>query len=132
MRQLLKFNLAVRLFVLLTIWAGMATLWNSGRLNNGPVLCWFRALTGHTCPFCGSTRAVGALCAGDLSTAWQLNPFGVIALAGLCAYLIKPELARNLSSYLIGLKNRIGPSVTATSVATLFVLTWAWNITMRW
>ena len=122
----------VRIFALITLWLTMAMLWNSGRLANGPVLCWFRALTGHPCPFCGSTRAVGALCAGDLSAAWQLNPFGVIAFIGLCVYLLKPELARSLSNYLSGLRNRIGPIGTATSVATLFALTWVWNITMRW
>jgi len=125
-------SLPARITALITIWLAMASLWNAGRLTNGPVLCWFRALTGHTCPFCGSTRAVGAFCAGDLSAAWQLNPFGVIAFIGLCVYFLKPELVRSLSNYLSGLRDRIGPIGTATSVATLFALTWAWNITMRW
>ena len=128
-----KLNLLpVRIVVLAMTWVGMAGLWNSGRLTSGPVLCWFRALTGHPCPFCGSTRAVGALCAGNFAAAWKLNPFGVIMFLAFAAYLLKPSLAKTLNRYLSELKGKIGPLMTTTSVATLFALTWAWNITVRW
>lgn len=132
MKQLLKFNLTVRIFVLLIIWSGMAALWNSDRLNTGPVLCWFRALTGHTCPFCGSTRAIGAFCAGNIAAAWKLNPFGVIIFIAFAAYLLKPSLAKTLNSYMAQLKVKIGPIMATTSVATLFAATWVWNIATRW
>lgn len=42
--------------------------------------CPFRALTGFTCPGCGSTRGLHHLLHGDLLGAFQLNPLFVIAL----------------------------------------------------
>ncbi len=33
------------------------------------VPCWFRLLTGLDCPFCGGSRALGALLEGDLAGA---------------------------------------------------------------
>jgi hypothetical protein len=128
-----KLNLLpVRIVVLAMTWVGMAMLWNSGRFTNGPVLCWFRALTGHPCPFCGSTRAVGALCAGNFAVAWKLNPLGVVAFIAFAIYLLKPTLAKTLKDNLRKIQNKIGPVLATTSVVTLFALTWAWNITMRW
>ena len=110
----------------------MAMMWNSGRLANGPVLCWFRALTGHPCPFCGSTRAVGALCAGDLNTAWQLNPLGVIAFLGFIAYAVDPKLAGTVNKQLLKLRTQLGPVWATSGLATLFVATWVWDVTTRW
>ena len=42
--------------------------------------CPFRALTGFTCPGCGSTRGLHHLLHGDLLGAFQLNPLFVIGL----------------------------------------------------
>ena len=125
-------SLSARIAALITVWLAMATLWNSGRLTNGPVLCWFRALTGHPCPFCGSTRAVGTLCAGNFAAAWKLNPLGVIAFLAFAIYLLKPSLAKSLRDNLRKIQYKIGPVLVTTSVATLFVATWAWNISTRW
>lgn len=48
--------------------------------------CPFLALTGWQCPFCGGTRAAGALATGDLTAAWAHNAFIVVgaAVLGLC------------------------------------------------
>jgi len=124
--------LPVRLVALLTLWLTMAMLWNSGRLANGPVLCWFRALTGHPCPFCGSTRAVGALCVGDLNTAWHLNPLGVIAFLCFAAYLVNPNLAGATNKQLLKVKQKLGPVWATSGLATLFAITWVWDIATRW
>lgn len=46
--------------------------------------CWFRRLTGLSCPGCGGTRAVGALLSGDVVAAFRYNlllPLGVLVLA---------------------------------------------------
>lgn len=43
-------------------------------------VCPFRALTGFTCPGCGTTRAVHHLLHGDFSAAFQLNPFTMVLL----------------------------------------------------
>jgi len=122
----------VRIFALITLWLTMAMLWNSGRLANGPVLCWFRALTGHPCPFCGSTRAVGALCAGDLNTAWHLNSLGVIAFLCFAAYLVNPNLAGATNKQLLKVKQKLGPVWATSGLATLFAITWVWDIATRW
>ena len=124
--------LPVRLVALIVLWLGMAMLWNSGRLTNGPVLCWFRALTGHPCPFCGSTRAAGALCAGDLNTAWHLNPLGVIAFLCFGAYLLNPKLAGAANRQLLKVKKKLGPVWATSGLATLFAMTWVWDIAARW
>lgn len=42
--------------------------------------CPFRALTGHWCPGCGSTRALHQLLQGDVGAAAGLNPLMVAAL----------------------------------------------------
>ncbi len=46
--------------------------------------CWFRRLTGLSCPGCGGTRAVGALLSGDVVAAFRYNlllPLGLLVLA---------------------------------------------------
>lgn len=125
-------SLPARIAALITLWLGMAMLWNSGKLANGPVFCWFRALTGQPCPFCGSTRAVGALCAGDLNTAWQLNPLGVIAFLGFIAYVLDPKLAGTANMQLLKLRTQLGPVWAPYGLAALFVATWVWDVTTRW
>ncbi len=47
--------------------------------------CPLLTVTGIQCPFCGSTRAVGALLAGDLAAAWQFNALLVLAIPLLAA-----------------------------------------------
>jgi hypothetical protein len=51
-----------------------------GGTSLGVTVCPFALLTGHACPGCGLTRAVGALLTGDLPGALRLHP-----LAGLVA-----------------------------------------------
>lgn len=47
--------------------------------------CWFHALTGLDCPFCGGSRALGALLHGDLRAALSVNAFAVVVLLPLAA-----------------------------------------------
>jgi hypothetical protein len=51
--------------------------------------CPFRALTGFTCPGCGSTRGVHHLLHADPVAAFQLNPLFVIALPFLLYALVR-------------------------------------------
>ena len=44
------------------------------------LVCPFFALTGFTCPGCGTTRGLHALLHGDVVTAFQFNPLMVLAL----------------------------------------------------
>ena len=52
-------------------------------------LCWFKALTGLPCAFCGATRAVFALARLDLLAAVRLNPLVcVLGFGGLAAFVL--------------------------------------------
>lgn len=52
------------------------------------VTCPLRATTGVPCPFCGITRGVGRLFAGDISGALSLNPASVLLVFGAIALLL--------------------------------------------
>ena len=65
--------------------------------------CWFHALTGADCPFCGGSRALGSLLHGDLAGALRFNAFAVLVLlpagiAGL-ALLARMELGLPIPSW---------------------------------
>jgi hypothetical protein len=51
--------------------------------------CPFRALTGFTCPGCGSTRGLHHLLHGDPVAAFQLNPLFVMGLPFMLYALIR-------------------------------------------
>lgn len=48
--------------------------------------CWFRALTGLPCPFCGATHAGLALLHGDALAAVRINPLASIVYAAVGFY----------------------------------------------
>ncbi|HEV2883453.1 MAG TPA: DUF2752 domain-containing protein [Pyrinomonadaceae bacterium] len=56
-------------------------------------ICPFRALTGFTCPGCGSTRALHHLLHGDVVGAFQLNPFMMVMLPIMLFVLVRHTLA---------------------------------------
>ena len=121
-----------RLMLVATTWLVLASLWNSGLVEDGPILCWFRALTGHPCPFCGSTRAVSALCAGDVSAAWSLNPLGTIAFVILALFFVVPAPMQQGVNRLRSALPPMPQWVMVSAIGALFFATWAWNISTRW
>ncbi|MEP6741962.1 MAG: DUF2752 domain-containing protein [bacterium] len=54
-------------------------IFDPGKSGFFPV-CPFRALTGFTCPGCGSTRGMHALMHGDIAAAFKFNPLLVLSL----------------------------------------------------
>lgn len=76
------------IWLLLSIAAAYLFVFEPGKNGFFP-LCPFRALTGFTCPGCGSTRALHQLLHGHLSAAFTLNPLFLIALPFLFAVLIR-------------------------------------------
>lgn len=48
--------------------------------NEGPVVCPFRAATGHPCPTCGLIRTAHSALRGDIGAAWAVNPFDAFFL----------------------------------------------------
>jgi hypothetical protein len=47
-------------------------------IENGPVVCPFRAVTGLPCPTCGLTRVAHSLMRGNLGSALAINPFDTL------------------------------------------------------
>lgn len=52
-------------------------------------ICPFRALTGFTCPGCGSTRGMHQLLHGNLGAAFEFNPLLLLALPFLAYALLR-------------------------------------------
>src|SRR6266540_641485 len=53
------------------------------------LVCPFRALTGFTCPGCGSTRGLHRLLHGDIVSALEFNPLMVLSLPFLLYALVR-------------------------------------------
>ena len=109
----------------------MRWLWHTNRIDHGPILCPFRLLTSHSCPMCGSTRAVAALSAGDISSAARLNPFGMsLAIMG-GLWWIAPKSAMAFSQRLQAHNSQSARWVMVVIVVVSFTLSWLWNVS-RW
>lgn len=52
-------------------------------------VCPFRALTGFTCPGCGSTRGMHQLLHGNIGAAFEFNPLLLVALPFLLYALVR-------------------------------------------
>lgn len=53
----------------------------------GPALCPIRFCTGHACPGCGLTRAVGAAVRGDIELSLRFHPLALFLVAQLAVGL---------------------------------------------
>lgn len=62
---------------------GVAMTRNPATIEDGPVLCPFRLLTGVECPGCGTTRAWVYAGNGQWGEALSANPFGVVLLVAV-------------------------------------------------
>jgi hypothetical protein len=71
--------MAAALWSLLAGGAAYLFFFEPGRTGFFP-LCPFRALTGLTCPGCGTTRALHQLLHGHVVAAFELNPLLLLAL----------------------------------------------------
>ena len=76
------------------VWATLAAggtylfFFEPGRTGFFPV-CPFRALTGFTCPGCGSTRGLHRLLHGDVVAAFEFNPLLILSLPFLFYALMR-------------------------------------------
>jgi len=71
-----------------------AVLLSPDGIEDGPVLCPFRLLTGLPCPGCGLTRAWVYLAHGQWRDSFLANPFGMVMVALLVALVIAVVTAR--------------------------------------
>lgn len=56
---------------------GVAAVMSPAGIDDGPVICPFRRLTGLECPGCGLTRSWVHAMHGNLGTSWAEHPFGI-------------------------------------------------------
>ena len=76
------------------VWATLAAgatylfLFEPGKTGFFPV-CPFRAITGFTCPGCGSTRGLHRLLHGDVVSAFEFNPLLILSLPFLLYALLR-------------------------------------------
>lgn len=61
----------------------LAALTDQAGVDDGPVICPCRRLTGLPCPGCGLTRSWVFALHGDLGAAVLANPFGLVLLVGV-------------------------------------------------
>jgi hypothetical protein len=76
------------IWLTLAVGAVYIFVFEPGRSGFFPV-CPFRALTGFTCPGCGTTRGLHKLFHGDVVGAFQLNPLMLLLLPILFFVLIR-------------------------------------------
>ncbi|WP_188113594.1 DUF2752 domain-containing protein [Nocardioides humilatus] len=57
-------------------------------IEDGPVICPFRALTGLPCPGCGLTRSWVYAAHGWWRDSFASNPFGLVVVAGILALAV--------------------------------------------
>lgn len=84
----------------------------------GVPTCLFYAQSGLPCPGCGLTRSVTSFFHGKFLSAWDFNPFGVIAAALFVAMAIGPLLPRRLKERLVS-RPPIPDRVMGTTVLLL-------------
>lgn len=75
----------------------VAALLPAGGIEDGPILCPFRFLTGLPCPGCGLTRSWVYLMHGDLGSALASNWFGpvlIVAVLALTLVTVRARLVR--------------------------------------
>lgn len=96
-------------------------LWDPAR-NGGPPLCPYSLVTGHSCPGCGLTRAIGALLRGRVHEAVTLHPLApavaALVIVGLLVGRRDPDRLRRV------VQSPAGYALGALLVVA-FVATWA-------
>jgi len=66
-----------------------------GGIEDGPIICPFRRLTGLPCPGCGLTRAWVHLAHGQWQESFLAHPFGIVSVL-LAVALVALVVARRL------------------------------------
>jgi hypothetical protein len=90
----------------------VAAVADPATIEDGPVLCPFRLMTGLPCPGCGLTRSWVYLAHGQVDDALGANPFGFVTMAA--AVVLAVVVAATL------LRRRPVPSLNPVLRSTIF------------
>ena len=133
MTELRKFYYCITSFLI----AGLGWMaWNLfyfQQSNPGLEICLLKNTVGLPCPSCGTTCSVLHLLQGDLSTAFFLNPFGIVAFMGMVVFpfWILYDYwngKKTLWTYYLQFINFFSNKKFSTVVIVLVLLNWIWNI----
>ena len=97
-----------------------------------PSVCPLQLASGHACPLCGMTRAVGSLASGDVTAAVEYHPMAIVLsvqLAVLAVIVTQDSPLSNKQWFGAG-SGRAAPLVWGNAV--LFIAVWAfrWRFNM--
>lgn len=109
-------------------------LWGGQKVTPEVNVCIIKHLSGIPCPSCGSTRAILSLSDGQVLTAFQLNPFGIvlgILMLALPVWIVIDVIRGQNSlfkAYQQAERHLNNPRF-AVPLVGLVLLNWIWNIT---
>jgi hypothetical protein len=133
MSELRKFYYFTTSFLLLGLsWVGW-NLFCFQQAKPGLQICVLKNTVGVACPSCGTTRSILHVLHGDITHAFLLNPFGLIAFTGMVVipfwicydYLTSK---RSLWSAYLWTMAILQNKKFSFLVVILVVLNWIWNI----
>lgn len=96
-------------------------------IEQGPVACPFRAVTGLPCPTCGLTRATHWLMRGDVARAFAVNPFDTAFLLVVVPAFIGMWVANRTGGFAVRMSmSRSERRVAWTAIAAVAAANWAY------
>jgi hypothetical protein len=101
-------------------------------LSSLPSICPTQIFTGHACPLCGITRAVGSLASGDLTAAVAYHPMAIVLSIQIAALGFLFARGSSLSdARWFGSESR-GASTLVAANALMFLAIWIfrWRFNM--
>lgn len=123
------------IIILIACFSGyLYLLFTNNYAENGQIsVCMIKNATGYPCPSCGTTRAVQAICQGDIIGSFWLNPFGIIVSISMLLlpfWIIFDLIFKRKSFYLAynKMETIIKQKKIAIPLIILVVLNWIWNI----
>lgn len=96
-------------------------------------LCFIKHTTSIPCPSCGTTRSINKLVSGDISSAFLINPMGILSalLLLVCPlWIIRDWFTRADSFFRFYqyMEQLIRRPIIAWPLIILVLLNWIWNI----
>lgn len=102
--------------------------------GNSPGICFFRNITGHPCPACGSTRSLQMIAGGDLAEAFFVNPLGYLVGLGMLllpSWIVFDLITKRYSAYSAFIafdrKMKDRPVILILILIPL-ILNWIWSL----
>lgn len=109
-------------------------IWNYYEtLGSGPVVCFFRSVTGIHCPSCGTTTSIIYLLHGNFTGALTANPLGflmILAVVIVPFWLVGDFIFKSDSFFRFykAFENTLRRKWIAALVIAIFIVLWIINI----